>query len=145
MSRFDAIIRATVVRTLSRTGAAPSVAHLAASTGESEEAVRAALHSLADARRLVLVPGTDTVRMAHPFSAVPTDFIVTIGERRWFANCVWDGLSILALLGDGRLTTRSPGTREPIELTVSGGAVTGEALVHFLVPVRHFWDDIGFT
>jgi len=62
-----------------------------------------------------------------------------------FANCVWDGLSILALLGDGNLDTHSPATGEPIQLTVSARKVLGEALVHFLVPARRFWDDIGFT
>jgi len=145
MTPFERLVRAHVIQTLSRTGAAPTFAGTAASTGGSEDAVRSALHALAEAHRLVLVPGTDTVRMAHPFSAVPTDFVVAIGERRWFANCVWDGLSILALLGDGRLTTHSPATREPIELTATNGTVTGEALVHFLVPARRFWDDIGFT
>ena len=54
--------------------------------------------------------------MAHPFSGVASDFLVTIGERTWFANCVWDGLSILALLGDGTLETHSPATGEPITL-----------------------------
>mgnify|MGYP002260981813 CR=1 FL=1 len=44
----------------------------------------------------MLIPGTDSVWMAHPFSGVPTDFVVTINGRRWFANCVWDGLAILA-------------------------------------------------
>ncbi len=145
MTQFERLVRADVIQTLSRTGAAPSVAEIAASTGEGEDAVRSALHALADAHRLVLVPGTSTVRMAHPFSAVPTDFVASIGGRRWFANCVWDGLSILALLGDGTLVTHSPATREPIELTATNGTVTGEALVHFLVPARRFWDDIGFT
>jgi hypothetical protein len=28
---------------------------------------------------------------------------------------------------------------------VSARKVLGEALVHFLVPARRFWDDIGFT
>ncbi|MDE3155031.1 MAG: alkylmercury lyase, partial [Acidobacteriota bacterium] len=130
MTSSERLVRAHVIQTLSRTGAAPSIAETAASTGGSEAAVRTALHALADAHRLVLVPGTDTVRMAHPFSAVPTDFVVTIGGRRWFANCVWDGLSILGLLGDGTLTTHSPATRKPIELTVTNGTVSGEALVH---------------
>ncbi|TLM99063.1 MAG: hypothetical protein FDZ75_00965 [Actinobacteria bacterium] len=104
-----------------------------------------ALHVLADEHRLVLMPDTDRVMMAHPFSPIATDFLVTIGDRTWYANCVWDGLSILALLGDGMLETHSPATREPITLTVCDGVVDGDAIVHFLVPARHFWDDIVFT
>lgn len=76
---------------------------------------------------------------------VPTDFVVSIGARRWFANCVWDGLSILALLGDGSIETHSPASGARVVLTARGGVVSGEALVHFLVPARRFWEDIGFT
>ena len=104
-----------------------------------------ALHALADAHRLALIPGTDSVWMAHPFSAVESDFIVRIGDRRWYANCVWDGLSILALLGNGALDTHSPGTGAAIRFEVVDGQALGAGLVHFLVPARSFWDDIGFT
>ena len=83
--------------------------------------------------------------MAHPFSAVASDFVVRIGDRRWYANCVWDGLPILALFGDGTLDTHSPGTGEAIRFEVADGQVIVEGLVHFLVPARAFWDDIGFT
>jgi hypothetical protein len=83
--------------------------------------------------------------MTHPFSAVPTDYVVRIGSRRWFANCMWDGLSILALLGDGAVDTHSAATGEAMRFTVNNGKVSGEGLVHFLVPARSFWDDIGFT
>jgi hypothetical protein len=107
--------------------------------------VRAALRSLADAHRLVIRPGSEAIWMAHPFSAVPTDFRVRAGGRRWFANCAWDGLAILGLLGDGSLETHSPATGEPLILEVSDSRVMGQGLVHFLVPARAFWDDIGFT
>jgi hypothetical protein len=145
MNRFERLVRAAVIGALRDTASAPSAAALAASLGAPESAVTAALHALADAHRLALLPGTDAVWMAHPFSGVPTDFIVTINGRRWFANCAWDGLAILALLGDGVLETHSPATGAPIMFEVSAGEVRGEALVHFLVPARRFWDDIGFT
>jgi hypothetical protein len=63
----------------------------------------------------------------------------------WFANCVWDGLSILALVGDGALETHSPATGQPIRFAVRDRIVAGEGVVHFLVPAARFWDDIGFT
>jgi len=145
MNACERRVRAAVIQTLRDTSHAPPTAAIAASLGASDAEVAAALHLLADAHRLVLIPGTDSVWMAHPFSAIATDFVVTIGNRQWFANCVWDGLSILALLGDGALDTHSPATGEPIQLRASAGTALGNALVHFLVPARHFWGDIGFT
>jgi hypothetical protein len=142
---FQRQVRATVIQTLRDSGEAPTAAVIGSVLGVGESRVSAALHALAGEHRLVLVPGTDQVMMAHPFSGVASDFRVTIGERAWFANCVWDGLSILALLGDGTLETHSPATGEPITLTARDQVVEGEAVVHFLVPARHFWDDIVFT
>ena len=145
MDAFERVVRAAVIQSLCDTARAPSADDIATSFGQSSGAVTAALHALADEHRLALIPGTDSVWMAHPFSAVPTNFVVTIGQRQWYANCVWDGLSILALLGDGILDTKSPATGEQIQLKVSDRKVTGDALVHFLVPARRFWTDIGFT
>jgi hypothetical protein len=145
MNGFERLVRASVIGTLRDTSGAPSAAGISASLGAPEPEVTAAMHALADEHRLALIPGTDSIWMAHPFSGVPTDFVATIGGQRWFANCVWDGLAILALLGDGRLETHSPATGHPIVFEVSAGVVHGEALVHFLVPARRFWEDIGFT
>ena len=145
MNSFERLVRAAVIQTLRDFSRSPSCAEIATDLGAAESAVLSALHALADEHRLALLPGTDAVWMAHPFSAVESDFIVRIGNRRWFANCVWDGLSILALLGDGTLDTHAPGTRAAIRFEVTAGQVAGAGLVHFLVPARSFWDDIGFT
>jgi len=123
----------------------PTPEVLAEITGSTRTAVISALRTLANEHCLVLLPDGESIWMAHPFSGVETDFVVTLGERRWFANCVWDGLSILALFGDGSLDTHSPATGEPLRFDVASGAVRGEGLVHFLVPARRFWDDIGYT
>ena len=124
---------------------APTPEVLAAVTGSRRAAVISALRTLADEHCLVLLPDGESIWMAHPFSGVETDFRVTLGDHRWFANCVWDGLSILALFGDGSLNTHSPATGDPLRFDVARGAVRGEGLVHFLVPARRFWDDIGYT
>jgi hypothetical protein len=142
---FNNAVRTFVVSTLRHTGSAPSVGDLAAAMKAEPEDVAAALRTLASGHALVLDHASGCVRMAHPFSGVPTDFVVTIDGRRWFANCAWDGLSILAMLGDGCLDTHSPATGEPLRFEVDGGTVRGDGLIHFLVPARHFWDDIVFT
>ncbi|UFS72068.1 alkylmercury lyase family protein [Geomonas sp. RF6] len=145
MNDFERHVRAYVIQTLRDTSVAPSAATIASALGSSEGDVCLALQRLADEHRLVLLPGTESVWMAHPFSAIPTDFLVRIGDRSWYANCVWDGLSILALMGDGVLETHSPATGEPMRFSVTEGRVEGEGLVHFLVPAKAFWEDIAFT
>ena len=145
MNATERPVRAHVIQTLYRTAVAPGVDETATALKVSQQQVVDALHSLAEQHRLVLLPGTDAVWMAHPFSAVATDFVVHAAGQRWYANCVWDGLSILGIVGDGRLETHSPHTGAPVRFDVLDGQVTGDAIVHFLVPARRFWDDIGFT
>lgn len=145
MNAFERQVRAEVYASFRDRSTPPSAEALSDSLRVPRSRVVSALHALADEHCLVLVPGSESVWMAHPFSGIPTDFVVTVGERRWFANCVWDGLSILALSGDGSLDTRSPATGGVMHFEVADGIVHGEGIVHFLVPARRFWDDIGYT
>ena len=145
MTNVDRQVRALIYRTLLEQGEAPSAATLASRLDITERQAMASLRALAEAHAIVLRPGTDDLWMAHPFSAVHTDFAVRSGGRRWFANCAWDGLSILAMVGDGTLDSHSPATGEPIRFEVRGRVVSGDGVVHFLVPAARFWDDIGFT
>jgi hypothetical protein len=145
MTEIGCQVRAAVYRSLLEQGHAPSVSTLASQLDFTDAQVTAALRALAEAHAIVLRPGTDKVWMAHPFSAIESDFVVRSGHRSWFANCVWDGLSILALVGGGALETHSPATGQPIHFDVRNRIVSGEGLVHFLVPAARFWDDIGFT
>ena len=145
MNAVERAVRAHVIQALFSASVAPGVADTAAALDIPPARVAEALHALAELHRLVLLPGTEQVWMAHPFSAVATDFVVHAAGQQWYANCVWDGLSILGLVGDGRLETHSPQSGAPIRFDVRDGQVAGDAIVHFLVPARHFWDDIGFT
>ncbi|MGE0041033.1 MAG: organomercurial lyase [Vicinamibacterales bacterium] len=145
MTDFERRVRVAVMESFRDTSRAPTAATLAAGLGAPVEAVSDALKALDRQRALVLQPGTDAIWMAHPFSAVETPLGVSVGSRRWFANCAWDGLSILALLGDGTLEARSPATGETLRFEASGGLVRGEGVIHFLTPARRFWDDIGVT
>lgn len=148
MNEFERHVRASVYASFREQSRPPSAAELSATLGASPGEVSSALRNLAEEHCLVFVPGTESIWMAHPFSGIETDFVVTIGDRRWYANCVWDGLAILALFGGevgGSLDTHSPATGEGLRFEVSRGTVRGSAIVHFLVPARHFWDDIGYT
>jgi hypothetical protein len=129
------------------TGLPPNTPVLARETSSSLLEVEKALFRLAEARSLVLTPGSTSIWMAHPFSAVPTAYPVQAGATRYWANCAWDALGIAVLLGeDVSSVTLCPDCGESLILQVTEDGIRPEAaVVHFLVPAREFWEDIGFT
>jgi hypothetical protein len=102
---------------------------------------------LHDAHALVLEPGRTEIRMANPFSAVPTVHRVHADGRDWYANCAWDAFGICAALNcDGRIETACPDCGEPLEVSVRAGRPdNAELLFHCLVPAARWWEDIVFT
>src|SRR2546422_6447848 len=58
------------------------------------------LRGLEAARHLKLVPGTQRILMAFPFSAIATPFRVTrpVIGRRYYANCAWDAVAFHSML-----------------------------------------------
>lgn len=145
---FDWLVRAQVYAAFARTGEAPSVEDLAAITGSSPSRVKSSLVKLHHAHELAARDGGDGVWMAHPFSAVPTDYPVETPGFECYANCAWDALGVPAVLGsDATIETTCPSSGEPIEVKVEGDAVSGpeHVVVHLLTPLRDAWDDIGFT
>ena len=145
--RIDEQVRWLVYRHFIETGSPPNTPMLAREAGSEVRAVEESLLRLAGGRALVLAPGSHSIWMAHPFSAVPTPYPVQVGGMRYWANCAWDALGIPALLGEDSTTvTLCPDCGDPLILKVEEGAASPEgAVVHFLVPARSFWDDIGFT
>lgn len=108
--------------------------------------VRPGLEELAAAHTIVLEAGTDTIRMAHPFSAIATAYGVESDGVSYWANCAWDSLGIAAMLGrDTDAMAQCAECGGPVDLSVRGGAVCDQAIIHLVVPARRFWDDIVFT
>ena len=129
LDRFAALLRA------------PTFAELAEASGMSEEEVRAELRVLHDQRMLVLDDDGE-IWMANPFSAVATDYVAVVGGRRHFGNCIWDALGVVAMLGGvGRVEKDDL----RIECAIRRVSAPRDYVVHFLVPARHWWADIGFT
>ncbi len=148
MGELDLGIRNEIYSSFVATGQAPAPADVADALGLAEDEVAGAYRRLHDAHALVLEPDTTGIRMLNPFSAVPTPHRVEAGGRRWFANCAWDALGIPAALhADGAVLSECPDCGEPLELEVRGGELVrgADLLVHFVVPARRWWNDIGFT
>jgi len=140
-------VRIYVYQQMIETSSAPSAADVARAfaieTADAEDAFRA----LADARMLVLRPGTTTIWMAMPFSTLQTPFTVVSDGRSYYANCAWDAFGVAAVLrADARVFTTCADCGGALERKISGGALTEtRGVVHFALPVRRWWDDIGFT
>ena len=128
-------------------GRAPTAGEVAAEAGSTTADVEAGWRRLHDAHALVLNPATAELRMANPFSAVPTAYRVHAGGRWWYANCAWDAFGICAALGvDGRIETSCPDCGEPLGVDVHDQRPSDDRLLfHCLVPAVHWWDDIVFT
>lgn len=143
---LDGEARLHVLRTLVETGRAPSTHDTAAALGVDEEAAAGAYRRLAEERAIVLAPGTLNVWMANPLSAVPSAFTVETGGRRHYANCIWDALGAVAMLGgEGRVDTSCPDCGATLPVLVEGGEPLGKGIVHFAVPAARWWENIGYT
>jgi len=141
----DSSLRAHIYKTIVDTGVAPSVASLAADFEVGQGDVRAALTRMHDAHMLVLQPSGE-ILMANPFSAVPTPFVTEVDGRRWFGNCIWDALGILATLhSDGRVLTSCGCCGDSLSLELHGAALIGDGIIHFALAARRWWDDIVFN
>lgn len=142
----DGAVRLHIYRTLASTGRAPSALETAAGLGLYQDEVEAAYSRLAAQRTLLLMPDSHEVRMAWPFSGVPTAFRVSGGGQSWFANCGWDLFGIAALLpGDSLLETECQDCGESLAVRITNGQVEGSGMIHFAVPVAKWWDDIAYT
>lgn len=144
---MDWRVRHEIYQHFAATGRAPSAGVLAERVGASVPDVEAALERLAAAHAIVLAPGSTNIWMAHPFSAVPTAYPVRTADRTYRANCAWDALGIAVVLNTDTVTpTTCADCGEPLHLEVRNGTVEADDLVvHFLVPPRSFWENVGFT
>ena len=143
---IDARVRYAVYATFAE-GLVPRSLSIASRLHVSQQAVKESYERLHAARAIVLDPHTKEVWMAHPFSAVPTDFRVRAEGRDWFANCAWDAFGIAVLTGmDAVLSTTCLDCDGPIVHRVEERRlVDAHGVVHFVVPAAKWWDNIALT
>jgi hypothetical protein len=122
----------------------PTVEELADHLSLSVDEIRQSYRRLNEGHTIFLEPGTDTLRMASPLSAVPTPYRVQVGERWYWANCAWDSLGIPALLKqDANIEAQIPLTNEIVRYSIRNGQLEApEARIHFALPVRQWYDNL---
>jgi hypothetical protein len=130
------------------TGRVPNSSEISRKIDIDETEVLAAFAHLHSQRLLVPEPGDPSrIRMAPPFSGVPTSFPVEANGKRYYANCVWDAYGVAAALHVDAVIRGSDGhTGQALILEVKNNQpVLKPFVAHFAVPAAHWWDDIVFT
>ena len=140
-------IRAFVYQRFADTTRAPSLDETAARFDLTREGAASVYDALHERHAFYLNPGTHDILMANPFSGIKTPFLVHANGKTYFANCAWDSLGIPAALhADAHVEASCAQSGEPIMLQVCDGEVSeSDVLVHFLVPFKHWYDDLVFT
>jgi len=140
-------IRAFVYQYFAETTRPPGVDEVVQRFGLTHKQAVSAYEELHQRHALYLQPETHEILMANPFSGVETPFRVCAHGRTYFANCAWDSLGIPAALHtDAEIEAACAQSGEPIRLSVMDGQIQGsEALVHFLIPFREWYNDLPST
>ena len=144
---FDLDVKLAVYHHFAATGGRPSAAQIAGDLNGDTDAVRESFGRLRNQRILVLEADGESIRMAPPFSGVPTQHMVFADGNSYFANCAWDALGIPAALQlPGTVRSRCERSLEPLTLEVGeDGPESSDWLFHCSVPAARWWDDIVFT
>jgi hypothetical protein len=145
---FDISVKQAVYSLVAGTGAMPDSSRVAVELAASVADVEGAFARLHKKRLLVPEPNDPSrIRMAPPFSGVPTPFLVKAKGNSYYANCVWDALGVSAALrADAVVEASDAHTNEPMTLEVRGGSpMPRECVIHFAVPAAKWWEDIIYT
>ena len=147
MDSADVALRNVTYGLFVELGRAPTDDDVAASIGSTADEVWTGWQRLQDAHALVLQSHTRELRMANPFSAVPTAYRVFADDRWWYANCAWDAFGICAALHtEGRIEASCADCGDPITVHVRDTHPDDDSLLfHCVVPAVRWWEDIVFT
>ena len=140
-------VKVAVYQLFAETGRRPDPDEVARRSGVERVRVLEAYQTLRAQRLLLLEPDAATIRMAPPFSGVPTQHRVEVDGIEYSANCAWDALGVPAALRQpGRVRSRCEQSGAPLHLHVGRqGPEPSDWLFHCLVPAARWWDDIVFT
>ena len=147
ISDQDLAVRTFVYQQFVQTARPPSVAETAVQFNLSEAEARNCYQRLHERHFFFLEPGTLDVRMANPFSALPTKFRVQVGPVAYWANCAWDMLGIPAALHqDAVIEARYEDEGGTAVISITNGQLQHEGgVIHFPLPVCQWYDDLILT
>lgn len=140
-------LRSFVYDHLVANGLPPSLKEIATHFGTTRSVARQDLAALKIGKTILVHPESGEIWMAGPFSAAKTGYEAVAGDRRWWANCAWDMLGIPMVLNTPvQVRTNCTDCGSPMTMDCHPShPPTVDAVVHFLVPARRWYDDIAFT
>jgi alkylmercury lyase-like protein len=141
-------LRQFIYNTLIDDGRVPSSGDIATHFSVSQSDALQALREMKIGKTILPDPRTGELWMMGPFAAVETQYSIRAGKRRWFANCAWDMLGVAHLVGepvDIEAQCTDCGAPLGLHLEPDDDTVGADLLVHFLLPARRWYNDIGFT
>ncbi len=126
----------------------PTMAESAAKFGLCVADIRKSFHWLHRNHQIVLEPGTESVRIAVPLSAVPTAYRVEIDGKLHYANCAWDSLGIPAMLHrDATIEAHIDDASVPVRYAIENGSLVAPPglAIHFPMPIPQWLDNLADT
>jgi hypothetical protein len=144
---FDLTLRTAVYRHFASTGQSPTLDTMHEAIGATSDQIMDGYRRLYAKRMIVPAGDFTSIRMAPPFSGIPTQHRVTVNGTVYFANCAWDAFGVVSALGGtGDVLSRCEQTLEPLVLHLTpDGPPRSEWLFHSVVPAAEWWNDIVFT
>ena len=133
---------------------APTIEDTAAQFKIANEEASELYKELHNRHAFFLDTQTLTIRMANPFSGIPTDFKVHADGKTYYANCAWDMLGIPAALHTDAVieaVCTENNDAQAVQLEIKNGNIApaavpgGDLLVHFPLPFARWYDDLVFT
>lgn len=128
-------------------GSPPTLDEIAKHFGTTPAIARQELAALGIGKTILVHPESGEIWMAGPFSGAKTDYQAVAGDRSWWANCAWDMLGIpMVLNAVVQVQAKCTDCGSPMTIDCSPShPPTVDAVVHFLVPARRWYEDIAFT
>lgn len=131
-------------------GLPPSAARIGRHFGVDANDVKRELAALKIGKTILVHPTTGEIWMTGPFASGVTPYRIDriVGTTQsWWANCAWDMLGVALIVNEPvRLVASCCDCGEPFTLDASPKrGIESDWLVHFLLPARRWYEDIGFT
>ena len=141
-------VRTFIYQHFAATTRAPHLTDIQDHFALSREETVDLLNDLHAIHALFLDPGTTNIRIANPFSAVPTPFVVDVNGKRYWANCAWDSFGVIAALqaAEGAIHATCAQSGAPLYLQIQQGEVVkSTAIIHVLVPFQQWYENMVYT